>query len=189
MSNHNTCSICLDDILDTDTVMQVKCDHRFHEHCIKTWFRKGRNTCPFCRMRLGPDLETDMFGQPLSGDQPSSGQPSNTVPIEDIIAVALSRRYRVSRIVIISRNRIAPVTADEEDVVMTNDELRVNWNQELTNLLAFRNNRRVQQIPEHVHIQVAPASVIQETPVSTSHLPETSRPLLSRLLSVFIWCK
>lgn len=46
------CSICLDDI-DGDpdqSVVQIRCQHAFHEACITKWLRgRGGLTCPVCR--------------------------------------------------------------------------------------------------------------------------------------------
>ena len=54
----NTCSICLEDILDEDTNKIItKCKHVFHEKCIKSWFIL-QNFCPNCR-RNDPLLDKD----------------------------------------------------------------------------------------------------------------------------------
>ena len=47
-----TCSICLDDLLTEEGVVEVKCGHIFHAACIKDWMRKDKS-CPNCKMDIG----------------------------------------------------------------------------------------------------------------------------------------
>ena len=49
MSDHveNTCSICLDGLVE-----QLPCGHKFHPHCIYKWKTEGKATCPLCRAEL-----------------------------------------------------------------------------------------------------------------------------------------
>ncbi|PNS14193.1 hypothetical protein CAC42_6706 [Sphaceloma murrayae] len=45
------CSICLDDDASVN-VLRLGCGHVYHEPCIRAWFKRGVNTCPFCRVRV-----------------------------------------------------------------------------------------------------------------------------------------
>ena len=51
--NNDTCecSICMsdDDNNLSSNKGKLSCGHTFHEHCIKQWFLKSKNTCPYCR--------------------------------------------------------------------------------------------------------------------------------------------
>jgi hypothetical protein len=44
------CSICLDNIEDTD-VKKLVCNHCFHIDCIDQWFLR-ETTCPMCRIEI-----------------------------------------------------------------------------------------------------------------------------------------
>jgi hypothetical protein len=51
-SNDNTCAICLDKYVDTDTVEIRHCAHTFHKKCLISWENSGRTNgklCPCCR--------------------------------------------------------------------------------------------------------------------------------------------
>ena len=49
-SYSNTCSICLEDILEADTkVITLDCKHPFHTLCLS---QLGTNKCPTCRRRF-----------------------------------------------------------------------------------------------------------------------------------------
>lgn len=45
--NIKNCVICFDDI-NYDNLAILKCNHYFHEDCIKKWFESNLN-CPICR--------------------------------------------------------------------------------------------------------------------------------------------
>ena len=47
MNDPIICTVCLDEIKITDSVMTLKCTHIFHGMCILPWFIK-HNTCPNC---------------------------------------------------------------------------------------------------------------------------------------------
>ena len=48
-SNHqDICCICLDDLSKNDT-FQLDCSHVIHTACLLEWFRRGNNTCPYCK--------------------------------------------------------------------------------------------------------------------------------------------
>ena len=43
------CSICYK-VLCTSSMIKTKCDHVFHEKCIRLWLKKSEeDTCPLCR--------------------------------------------------------------------------------------------------------------------------------------------
>ncbi len=52
--NKETCIICADDFLLEQKLIDLYCNHFFHEECIVTWLRK-RNQCPICRKELKTD--------------------------------------------------------------------------------------------------------------------------------------
>jgi len=43
------CSICLEKIIDHKILYNLKCNHKFHIHCIQQWKNMNKNTCPLCR--------------------------------------------------------------------------------------------------------------------------------------------
>jgi len=43
-----TCSVCQDDYIKDDTVLEMPCKHEFHKDCVVSWL-KLHNTCPVCR--------------------------------------------------------------------------------------------------------------------------------------------
>ena len=45
-----TCSICLD-VVEDKVIHLNKCNHHFHQKCIKAWYAKS-NTCPLCRSEI-----------------------------------------------------------------------------------------------------------------------------------------
>lgn len=55
--NENNCSICLDELEDTQKIKKLECNHLFHEKCIEEWAKvSGKTeecvmtwTCPICR--------------------------------------------------------------------------------------------------------------------------------------------
>jgi len=46
------CNICLEEYDDNDDLMLLKCDHYFHEKCIKHWLLEDSNKCPLCREQV-----------------------------------------------------------------------------------------------------------------------------------------
>jgi len=48
MSGEETCAICLNNI--TNDIFISKCNHKFHNNCIKEWCKKN-NSCPSCRVK------------------------------------------------------------------------------------------------------------------------------------------
>jgi len=47
-----TCSICLEEFCDQDTIKRLPCLHVFHSHEIDSWLRISSG-CPICRMPIG----------------------------------------------------------------------------------------------------------------------------------------
>ena len=43
-----TCSICLDDVVDIESISKLSCGHHFHTNCIKLCLERSRK-CPLCR--------------------------------------------------------------------------------------------------------------------------------------------
>jgi hypothetical protein len=43
-----TCSICLTDFEEEETVKWTKCNHLFHDECISKWLKENIS-CPLCR--------------------------------------------------------------------------------------------------------------------------------------------
>jgi hypothetical protein len=46
-----TCSVCLDEFKEKQTLAIPKCNHCFHSHCLQEW-SKRKSTCPVCRGKL-----------------------------------------------------------------------------------------------------------------------------------------
>ena len=47
----NECSICLEQYIKKDKIIELSCNHMFHKKCIKEWI-KNNNTCPQCRENI-----------------------------------------------------------------------------------------------------------------------------------------
>ena len=47
------CAICMDDIKIKDNICELKCNHYFHESCIKIYLDKYNYKCPICREAVG----------------------------------------------------------------------------------------------------------------------------------------
>ena len=50
------CLICLDNFMEDDEIIKIKCNHIFHTNCIKHWLCKESNKCPICRIEVGKGL-------------------------------------------------------------------------------------------------------------------------------------
>lgn len=48
--NNDICSICLDNIDNSNEIHELRCGHIFHTKCIIRWFREGyvNGKCPLC---------------------------------------------------------------------------------------------------------------------------------------------
>lgn len=45
------CSICLENFREEQEMIQLPCEHVFHENCIRRWLERNNN-CPYCRRTL-----------------------------------------------------------------------------------------------------------------------------------------
>jgi hypothetical protein len=48
-NRYKTCSICIEDYEQDDTIRQLSCSHIFHKNCIDPWLLKESYKCPLCR--------------------------------------------------------------------------------------------------------------------------------------------
>jgi hypothetical protein len=46
------CSVCLENFIENDELIKLKCNHNFHYNCIKNWLCKESNKCPVCRIEV-----------------------------------------------------------------------------------------------------------------------------------------
>jgi hypothetical protein len=51
-NQRDTCSVCLDKLVETDMCRELKCNHLFHKDCIDHWLEEHIN-CPVCREECG----------------------------------------------------------------------------------------------------------------------------------------
>ena len=49
--SESRCSVCLDNINEGDSEIELDCEHRFHVRCVHEW-AKRRNSCPVCRRTI-----------------------------------------------------------------------------------------------------------------------------------------
>ena len=47
--NEDPCNICMENYKNDEIVVLLKCNHYFHEDCIKNWLCNEKVTCPICR--------------------------------------------------------------------------------------------------------------------------------------------
>ena len=47
------CPVCLENFIENDNLKKIKCNHIFHENCIKQWLCNESNKCPICRIEIG----------------------------------------------------------------------------------------------------------------------------------------
>ena len=47
----NTCSICLESMLNNGPIIKTSCKHKFHSECLNTWLNT-KTTCPICRRQI-----------------------------------------------------------------------------------------------------------------------------------------
>uniref|UniRef100_A0A914HYX0 RING-type domain-containing protein n=1 Tax=Globodera rostochiensis TaxID=31243 RepID=A0A914HYX0_GLORO len=85
------CAICLNLInLDTKIRPLPNCQHIFHNSCIVTWIRGGRNSCPICRQKIwdmsSPLQQNDMEHQQNIAS--SSGLGNNSATQNDAMVEA-----------------------------------------------------------------------------------------------------
>ena len=48
-----TCSICLDNIVQHQQIPSISCRHKFHDKCLSQWLNfSNDDTCPCCRQNM-----------------------------------------------------------------------------------------------------------------------------------------
>jgi len=47
-----TCSICLEDFKEGETIRVLPCDHVFHPLCVDEWLQKWNRCCPLCKSAI-----------------------------------------------------------------------------------------------------------------------------------------
>jgi len=58
-----TCSICLEEYKENDSVFFGDCHHLFHRECIEKWLKQHDRKCPYCRMVMISNEELAMYSQ------------------------------------------------------------------------------------------------------------------------------
>ncbi|KAI7866795.1 uncharacterized protein EV154DRAFT_432601 [Mucor mucedo] len=56
-SSEADCAVCKDQFESHETVIELPCEHIFHDDCIKPWL-KLNSTCPVCRHSVLPEQES-----------------------------------------------------------------------------------------------------------------------------------
>jgi hypothetical protein len=51
--DNNKCTICMSEFVEDDDISIIKCNHVFHQDCIKEWLLKYSYKCPVCRHEAG----------------------------------------------------------------------------------------------------------------------------------------
>ena len=46
-----SCSVCLEDFKEGDTIKKLNCNHIFHKDCLEPWLNENNN-CPMCRQNI-----------------------------------------------------------------------------------------------------------------------------------------
>lgn len=47
-NNSDECMICKEELNCYDCYTLPECNHKFHTHCLISWFRNGDSRCPYC---------------------------------------------------------------------------------------------------------------------------------------------
>ncbi|RJE18101.1 RING finger domain protein [Aspergillus sclerotialis] len=42
------CAVCLDPVLPSQNIRELKCPHIFHKDCLEKWYLKNHYNCPLC---------------------------------------------------------------------------------------------------------------------------------------------
>ena len=56
------CSICLDVLLDDETMVTLECNHKYHASCIEEW-QKRSESCPLCRMDTSINMRQEVVNE------------------------------------------------------------------------------------------------------------------------------
>lgn len=80
-SNLDTCSICLEEFVEKQTVIQMPgCRHNFHEGCVKGWL-EYHSICPNCRSDLREQFTSQQ--RPQQHENPEANGSTISVRVED----------------------------------------------------------------------------------------------------------
>jgi len=58
-----TCSICLEEYKENDSVFFRDCHHLFHRECIERWLKQHDRKCPYCRMVMINNEELALYSR------------------------------------------------------------------------------------------------------------------------------
>lgn len=58
------CTICTEDILIGDNIVDIPCGHTYHAHCIYTLFFNDTFTCPLCRKDIVEEVGDTIYYEP-----------------------------------------------------------------------------------------------------------------------------
>ena len=127
----DSCAICLGRIHGYDTLRELPCQHKFHEHCISAWLRR-RSTCPLCIQRAST---TDLVNDEPSDDGESGD--SNPEPMEP---------YQPG---FLHRFNLVDLDIDAEDPMR---ELRPSWGRSQRNKMILASAMVDIALKEHAHL-------------------------------------
>ncbi|RGB25733.1 hypothetical protein C1646_595196, partial [Rhizophagus diaphanus] len=48
------CSICLEELVDGETLRELPCSHLYHMECIDKWLTTKSSHCPLCKQDATP---------------------------------------------------------------------------------------------------------------------------------------
>jgi hypothetical protein len=48
---NDSCTICLEQFIPSDSIYEIKCKHIFHSKCLNLWYKRNK-CCPVCRDRI-----------------------------------------------------------------------------------------------------------------------------------------
>lgn len=97
------CSICIDKFSKSSDVIQLECNHIFHEECIKQWLKTSK-TCPVCRKRVNITISDQEINIIPNGTYTgirslrrftSTGRDLNNEIVRIITYLPNTNRYRV----------------------------------------------------------------------------------------------
>ncbi len=97
------CSICIDTFSQTSDVIQLECNHVFHDECIKQWLKTSK-TCPVCRKSVNITISDEEINIIPNGTYTgirslrrltSTGRDLNNEVVQIITYLPNTNRYRV----------------------------------------------------------------------------------------------